>query len=177
MLRDTVQEIFTNLPKAGNFHFSRSPLLRTRVNFKKLTSDIDPRIVCPSKYHLSTKLIPETSANNQRKLQQLMETTLDIFVTVDLWSTRHMRSVTGITTHFISDWKLLSAVLACRRFTGLHTADNISVQYEDVVNEFNIAGKVTHVVSDNASNMVKPFKLPGYNANNHSDSNDTPCQH
>ena len=65
-----------------------------------------------------------------------------------------------------------SAMLACRRFTGRHTADNISVQYEEVVNKFNIADKVTHVVSDNASNVVKAFKLPGYNAN-YSYSDDT----
>ena len=64
-------------------------------------------------------------------------------------------------------------MLACRRFTGRHTADNISAQYEEVVNEFNIADKMTHVVSDNASNMVKAFKLPDYNANSHSDSDDT----
>ena len=32
-----------------------------------------------------------------------------------------------------------------------------------------IADKVTHVVSDKASNMVKGFKLPGYNANSYSD--------
>ena len=32
---------------------------------------------------------------------------------------------------------------------------------------------MTHVVSDNASNMVKAFKLPDYNANSHSDSDDT----
>lgn len=84
-----------------------------------------------------------------------------------------MCSFIGITAHFISDWKLLSAVLACRRFTGRHTADNISAQYEEVVNEFNIAEKVTHIVSDNASNMVKAFKLPGYNANSQSDRDDT----
>ena len=40
--------------------------------FKKLISDIEPRIVCPSRYHLSTKLIPETSANIHRKLQLLL---------------------------------------------------------------------------------------------------------
>ncbi|KAK2192686.1 hypothetical protein NP493_25g04019 [Ridgeia piscesae] len=139
--------------------------------FRKLISDIDPRIVCPSRYHLSTKLIPETSANIHRKLQLLLETTSDISVTVDLWSNRQMRSFIGITAHFISDWELRSAVLACRRITGRHTADNISAQYE-IVNEFNIADKVTHVVSDNASNMVKAFKLPGY-VNSHSDSDDT----
>ena len=84
-----------------------------------------------------------------------------------------MRSFIGITAHFIiSDWELRSAVLACRRITGRHTADNISAQYEEIVNEFNIADKVTHVVSDNASNMVKAFKLPGY-VNSHSDSDDT----
>ena len=31
----------------------------------------------------------------------------------------------------------------------------------------------SHVVSNNASNMVKAFKLPGYIANSHSDSKDT----
>ena len=60
--------------------------------FKKLIGNIDPRIVCRSRYHLSTKLIPETSANIHRKLQLLLVTISGISVTVDLWSNRQMLS-------------------------------------------------------------------------------------
>ena len=64
--------------------------------------------------------------------------------------------------HFIREWKLQNAMLVCKRFTGRHTADNIVAQYGEVINAFHIRGKITNIVTDNASNMIKAFRLPGF---------------
>ena len=55
-------------------------------------------------------------------------------------------------------------MLACKRFTGRHTAENIRQQYEETVASFDIAEKITNIVTDNASNMTKAFcfDLPGF---------------
>ena len=73
-----------------------------------------------------------------------------------------MKSYTGITGHYISNWKLESVLLCCNRFKGRHTAENIYEEYENITLHFDISGKVDHVVTDTASNMIKAFKLPGY---------------
>ena len=62
---------------------------------------------------------------------------------------------------------------------GRHTADNIIAQYDEVLSNFNIGDRVGHIITDNASNMVKAFSLPGYtdtladSDNEASDSEDT----
>lgn len=56
--------------------------------------------------------------------------------------------------------------MCCKRFKGRHTAENIYQQYEDAVLQFDVADKVRHIVTDTASNMVKAFKLPGYEIEN-----------
>ena len=131
-------------------------------NFQNMINDIDERIVIPSRKHLSTVLIPNKADDIHQKLSSLLSETQDLSLTVDIWSNRQMRSFIGITAHFIHDWKLQTAMLACKRFQGRHTADNIVAQYEETVNEFKISEKVTHVTSDNAANMVMAFNLPGF---------------
>lgn len=131
-------------------------------DLRKMISGIDERIVVPSRKHLSTVLIPNKAESVHNKLTKLLGEVPYLSVTVDIWSNRQMRSFIGITAHFIHDWKLQTAMIACKRFSGRHTADNIIAQYEEVVNEFQISEKVAHVISDNAANMVKAFKLPGY---------------
>ena len=102
-----------------------------------------------------------------RKIHRQLVTALsesdEISLNVDIWSNRQMRSYIGITAHFLINWKLHDAMLACKRFKGRHTADSILSQYEEVLHNFGIAGKLNFIITDNASNMIKAFKLPGYN--------------
>jgi hypothetical protein len=55
-------------------------------------------------------------------------------------------------------------MLACKRFKGRHTAENIRHEYEEMVSSYEIGHKITTIVTDNASNMIKDFNfsLPGY---------------
>ena len=52
-----------------------------------------------------------------------------------------------------------SVMLACKRFKGSHTAENIHQQYEESVSMFDIASKITNIVTDNASNRTKAFNF------------------
>ena len=54
------------------------------------------------------------------------------------------------------EWKLHSLMLTCNRFKGRHTGENILKQYTEC---FNISNKVTHVITDNALNMIRAFNL------------------
>ena len=66
-----------------------------------------------------------------------------------------------------------SVMLACSRVTGKHTAENITLWYDEITSDFNIVDKVQHIVTDNASNVRKAFlALPGYEENEESDNED-----
>ena len=68
-----------------------------------------------------------------------------------------MKGFLGITGHFIVDWTLKSVMIACKRFTGKHTSENIRQVYEETIASFEIATKIDSFISDYASNMVKAF--------------------
>ena len=89
----------------------------------------------------------------------------ELSIIVDIWSNRQMRTFIGITANFISYWKLEIAILACKRFKGCHTANNIMTLFEEIMNDFNIFHKVTHTTTYNAFYMLKTFSIPGFNKN------------
>lgn len=48
-------------------------------------------------------------------------------------------------------------MLACRRFKGRHTGENILHEYEEIISNFEINKKIFCIISDNATNMIKAF--------------------
>ena len=53
-------------------------------------------------------------------------------------------------------------MLACRRFPGSHTAENVLTVYQEIVADFSLEHKVSSIITDNAANMIKAFvTLPG----------------
>lgn len=88
-----------------------------------------------------------------------------------------MRSFFGMTGHFIVDFDLQTVMLSCQRFKGRHTADNIYQVYDDVLDNYSIQNKVSFIITDNASNMIKAFTLfPPVQVNSESeDEEDDGC--
>jgi hypothetical protein len=70
-----------------------------------------------------------------------------------------MKGFPGITGHYILDWCMESIMVSCKRFKGQYCAENIRQEYEAVAC-YNIAKKITNIVTDNATNMTKA--LPGF---------------
>ena len=54
---------------------------------------------------------------------------------------------------------MYSLMLECKRFKGRHTAENIYACYCEVTTSYD---NVITTVTDNGSNVVKAFSLPGY---------------
>ena len=70
-----------------------------------------------------------------------------------------MRSYLGATCHFIANFKIHSVMLACRHFVGSHTGEAIVSNFEEIVDSFDLTGKVLYVVTNNATNMKRAFHL------------------
>ena len=76
-----------------------------------------------------------------------------------------MRSFIGITIQYESGWTLKKAMLVCKKFKDRHTAENVLSQYEEVLSNYQLGSKISHVTTENASNMIKAFSLPKYEQN------------
>ena len=131
-------------------------------SFRKYCHSLDPRFVVPSRKHLSTSLLTKKHEAIKSKLRDILAKAEGVSLTLDLWSNRVMKGFLGITCHFILNWSMYSLMLECKRFKGRHTAENIYTYYCEATTSHNIKGKVITTVTDNASNVVKAFSIPGY---------------
>ena len=104
--------------------------------FHELMFKAEPRFQIPSRKHLSSQLLPNKSAHLKSNLKARLQKTDAICITIDLWTNRQMRSYYGVTCHFIVDFTLCSAMLACSRFHGAHTAEYIYEQFERIKANF-----------------------------------------
>ena len=83
--------------------------------------------------------------------------------TADVWSNTK-RSFMGMTLHTIdpNTLKRKSYPIACERFYGRHTFDKVAEIIVNIHNQYDLStSKVTKVITDNGSNLVKAFKLFG----------------
>ena len=140
--------------------------------FRHFCKTIQPSFSVPCRRTLTNKLLVERHALLHNKVQHLVKSAESVCVTIDLWSSRQMRSFIGITGHTILDYSLRSVLFACKRVKGRHTADNIAHHYEEIMAAFDIGTKISAIVTDNATNMVRAFDLPGYQAPPHATSDD-----
>jgi len=83
-----------------------------------------------------------------------------ICTTADIWSCNN-KSYLGMTCHFIDEHTYVrySYVLGCKRIKGSHTYFNITETMIEITHTYNIQNsKISHTVTDNASNFGKAFR-------------------
>ncbi|XP_048867866.1 zinc finger BED domain-containing protein 4-like isoform X8 [Brienomyrus brachyistius] len=119
----------------------------------------EPLFIMPSRRDLTQNLIPQRTTSVKYHLINQMHNAYNICLTVDLWSNRSMRSFFGMTGNFISNFTLQNVTLSCQRFKGRLTAENICGMYEDILSTYDIKNKVSFIVTDSASNLIKAFNL------------------
>ena len=141
--------------------------------FHALMYKADPKYQIPSRKYLSTKLVPQKSAKLKEDLVKAFQKADMVCVTIDIWSSRQMRSYLGITAHYIVDWCLNSAMLSCSRFKGSHTGEAIFEHFQSTIASFKVSNKIAVIITDNASNMIKAFSLPGFPDESDDDDDDT----
>ena len=101
--------------------------------FQHLLYTAEPKFQMPSRKHLSYALLPQRAERVRQMLKQQMSRAPSVYLTVDMWSSREMRSYIGITSHFVADFVLESQMVACKRFRGSHTAENIHEMFEETI--------------------------------------------
>ncbi len=132
-----------------------------KKGFKDLISTLEPKYTMVSRKCIQTTIIPKKAHQMYQEMKECLQDRVEsCSVTLDIWSSRRMHGYFGMTCHFITDdWQLKQLLLCCKHMKGRHTGDNIYMEYEAIVEEFGLQDKISKVVTDNASNMLKAFNI------------------
>ncbi|XP_050064795.1 uncharacterized protein LOC114119892 [Aphis gossypii] len=116
-------------------------------------------ILLPDRNYISKKL-NSSYTNYISMLTSLLNKQQYICTTADIWSTNN-KSYLGMTCHFIEEisYTRHSYVLGCRRIKGGHNYLNIAEVINEITQTYQIStSKITHTITDNASNFGKAFR-------------------
>ena len=133
-------------------------------SFQKLINRLEPAYSLPCRQTFSKVHIPKRCEVIRSHIKQLIGKASNVCTTVDIWTSRQQKSFMGVTCHMIVEGVLETVMLACRPMVGSHTAEHVKNIYCEVVEDYSLENKVSAIVTDNASNMVKAFGIPGYEA-------------
>lgn len=107
-----------------------------------------------------SKLLKLSYTSYVTMLTDLISKVSFICTTADIWSSNN-KSYLGMTCHFLDEntYSRYSYVLGCRRIKGSHTYMNIAQVMNEITKSFKINNsKISHTVTDNASNFGKAFR-------------------
>lgn len=147
-------------------------------NFSKLVrSLVGSPVTLPSRKTIS-KSVKQRFDIHKDRIKSLLATVVTICLTADCWSSHHRyansniftlkhkfsmnksyRGFMGVTGHWI-DEKLTrkSCALACKRIKDRHTFDILARNISCIIEDYDLAGKVSYVITDSGSNFIKAFR-------------------
>ncbi|MGH0157863.1 UNVERIFIED_CONTAM: hypothetical protein FKN15_034421 [Acipenser sinensis] len=127
--------------------------------FLNFMQTVDPRYKPLCRQSMKKKIAHKASSLKQEITEKLAKCE-SVNATVDLWSDRRMRSFLGVTAHIIEDngedIKLSTYTLACERFMGRHTGEQIALAFERIIEGYRIKNKLDFIITD-AANIKKAF--------------------
>jgi len=128
-------------------------------NFRQFCKDMENRYDPPCRQTVTNVLIPRVVEKEKERLKDKLEQCSSVSLTADIWSDRRCHSYLGVTVHTLTRGVPSSALLAFKTVRGSHTGQLINDEMEHVTAEFDLKSKIRHVVTDNASNMIKAMCL------------------
>ncbi len=103
-----------------------------------------------------TSRIKDIFETSKATVEKSLSNAENVAITLDYWTSVATESYLGVTGHFVceSDWKLTSHALGVFSTKERHTAENVAEHINTLIGEWEIRGKVSAVVTDNARNMI-----------------------
>ncbi len=128
--------------------------------FRDFLKDLNVKVDPVSAKKIKNVVIPVYMNDVLDKIHAALNKATDLTLTIDGWSDRRCRSYLGITCNFL-DEKIVpqSYLIDFLRFKSPHTGENIQQLTEEVLEKFNIKEKIFKIITDNASTMIKAYKL------------------
>ncbi|XP_036340136.1 zinc finger BED domain-containing protein 1-like [Rhagoletis pomonella] len=129
--------------------------------FSAFVKLLDPRYMMPSRTKLQNVMCHELYDQSKANLKNILMKVDTCAISTDAWTSRANESYLTVTCHFIENCSLRSAVLSTYNLleSTNHSAANIAESLRIVLTEWGVLDKVLHVVTDNASSMIKACEL------------------
>ncbi|XP_067633760.1 E3 SUMO-protein ligase ZBED1-like [Eurosta solidaginis] len=125
------------------------------VGFVEYTKKLQPLYSLPNRKVLSNTMLPFKYNEVRKKLHDLLNIVTHISVTTDMWTSDSQKSFLSVTSHFVRDNKMISAVLSTKEILGNHTSQNIATELKLIFDEWSVFDKIVTVVCDNGANIKK----------------------
>ncbi|CAK1595704.1 unnamed protein product [Parnassius mnemosyne] len=103
--------------------------------------------------------MPQQYQNAKLKLAIALDNVKHAALTADLWFNQNMDSFITVTIHFFLKSDLKSYVLTTSDVPTAHTAENLAEIVSNLLTEWKVTGKITTIVTDNATNMIRMCEL------------------
>lgn len=119
---------------------------------------IDPEFIVPGEKKIRM-MIAQSYEYNKNKLMQLLKTAQSISLTTDLWSSRSKHGYLGLTATWINqDFEIIDVLLEISYFPAPHTAEAIAKAIKNIIQKWEIEGRVLSVTTDNGANVVAAIR-------------------
>lgn len=134
--------------------------------FRNMMKVASPNYQVLGRKAFSDRVCPKLYLKMRDHVQYVVSHAPFVSLTMDAWTAGNKRHFLGVTCAFITDdWRLESYALACREADFSHTADNLNMLLDDVLQDFDIAkNKVVAITTDRAANMLSAVKKFGANS-------------
>ena len=126
--------------------------------FREMIGTLSNNYQVPSRDFITRRVIPSMNESLTSRIFDLMENVDNMSFSTDIWTAPHVNDCfLSLTGHFLTrDFDAHCVVLKAMHFDERHTADQISINLQKMLSEYNIPqSKVHYIVSDNASNITK----------------------
>lgn len=140
-------------------HFHPFSLVE-ETEFRNLIKMLAPTYTIPSRKTISNSLLTQMYENVSEKVKTDLHDITALAMTTDGWTSINNQHYIAITVHFInSDTKLCSRLIGCINYNDKCTSEELAQFFMDTAIKWNIAGKISAVVTDNAPNIVGAVRL------------------
>lgn len=131
-----------------------------KPSFKALVTGLSNDNFIPNRRAINHELLYKYTTYVS-DLTETISKQMYVCVTTDIWSSLN-KSYLGMTLHYIEErtFQRFSYALACRRIEGSHNYINIAKCISEIMKCYKIdVSKISHTVTDNASNFGKAFRV------------------
>lgn len=129
------------------------------VGFRSFVNMLNPSYQLPSRKTITNTMLTAAYEDAYNTTKNIMRNVKAVTLTTDCWTSRNTENFLGVTAHFVDhEFQLKSVLLECCAFGDSHTSVNLAYQLQQVIDEWNLQGKVLIVISDNAANIKKAIQ-------------------
>jgi hypothetical protein len=128
--------------------------------FQELIKTLEPQFELSSRTHITEKILPAKYKELIAEVKSALQSASFISLTTDGWTNRATQSFITVTAHVINEnWESQVYVLSTSELEESHTGENLSNQFDAVLQEWELTKDRISDTTDNAANVCLAMRL------------------